>query len=196
MSITLAWRYGRLYSMARPVPSTCGSCCTSPESVVVLACVGKPRLRTPVTAKGRRKDKPFGRSPSPLPKKRPGEIVLKWSTPRLLLPEPPISALTPVDKRNSWGPFTSKRYLAPISRLAKPEIDEFPAPVVLMVRQVSLISMSKLGVMRFERSTEKSYSTVEGAPSAAGLGTREMVGSDISSATKGSSVTRVAGKKR
>src|SRR5579863_8432681 len=52
--------------------------------------------------------------------------------------------------------------------------------------------MPRSGVIRFDRSTSRSYSWL---PSAL-LGLRVTVGSDISSATNGSSVRIVAGKKR
>ncbi len=50
--------------------------------------------------------------------------------------------------------------------------------------------------MRFEMSSAKSVSRVAGSSPLAGVLKYEMVGSDSSSATKGSSVASVAGKKR
>src|SRR5437016_2957648 len=50
--------------------------------------------------------------------------------------------------------------------------------------------------MRFDTSTEKSVSRVAGASPLAGVLMVEIVGSDNSSATNGSSVASVAGKNR
>ena len=50
--------------------------------------------------------------------------------------------------------------------------------------------------MRFDTSAEKTVSRVAGASSLAGVLIVEIVGSDSSSATKGSSVVSVAGKNR
>src|ERR1700681_4421463 len=56
--------------------------------------------------------------------------------------------------------------------------------------------MPRFSVMRFETSTEKSVSRVAGASPLAGVLMVEIVGSDNSSATNGSSVASVAGKNR
>src|SRR6516164_3747399 len=62
-----------------------------------------------------------------------------------------------------------------------------------MFDQVSLIEMPKSSVMRFDRSTEMSHSVAAGTSPVFDQAT---VGKDISSATQGSSVASVAGKKR
>src|SRR5450755_14717 len=54
----------------------------------------------------------------------------------------------------------------------------------------------RFSVTRFDTSTEKSVSRVAGPSSPAGALMDEIVGNDSSSATKGSSVVRVAGKNR
>src|ERR1700731_1119607 len=59
--------------------------------------------------------------------------------------------------------------------------------------QTSPIEMPKSGVIRLETSTETSHSVAGGTSP---VRDQEIVGSDISSATQGSSVASVAGKKR
>src|SRR4029077_7077160 len=62
-----------------------------------------------------------------------------------------------------------------------------------MCFQVSLSETPKSWVMRFEMSAPTSHSVAGGI---AAVRDQEMVGSDISSATHGSSVLSVAGRKR
>src|SRR6516165_5201243 len=62
-----------------------------------------------------------------------------------------------------------------------------------MCDQVSPIVMPKSSVMRFDKSAEISHSVAGGTSPVFDHAT---VGSDISSATQGSSVASVAGKKR
>src|SRR5215510_2560522 len=56
--------------------------------------------------------------------------------------------------------------------------------------------MAKLGVIRFEMSAANDVSRVDGSSAVANVRDVEMVGSDSSSATNGSSVAIVAGKNR
>src|SRR6476659_988385 len=176
----------RLYSNAKPNRNTAGF-----GDPPVLALLGKPTPTRPVIATGRTNDNPCGKSPKPLPKNTPGVQVLKLSAPTCLLPVPPTSTSRPTDTTASCSSFSKNSYFEPTERLSNPFI-ALPREG-LSVMNVSPNSMSHFGVMRRAISEETSVSRV---PPSSGVTMLDTVGSENSSATKGSSVESVAGKNR
>src|ERR1700690_3589880 len=86
---------------------------------ILPALVGKLAPMTPVIANGLKNPIESGKSPNPLPKKRPGEIVVKesdsWRAPVL-----PMSKSVPTERINSWGSFVRNCHFAPTPRLFQP----------------------------------------------------------------------------
>ena len=111
--------------------------------------------------------------------------------PELMAPVEPQSTIRPSSIANSCEPSLSSWYCAVVSRLSNPAMVGPPGPRICV--QVSPIEMPKSSVMRFDSSPETSHS-VAGGTSA--VRDQETVGSDSSSATHGSSMASVAGKKR
>src|SRR3984893_15209848 len=108
-----------------------------------------------------------------------------------MAPVEPQSTTRPSSMASSCEPSLSNWYCAAVWRLSNPAMVGPPGPRICF--QVSLSEMPKSAVMRLEKSAPTSHS-VAGGMSA--VRDQEMVGSDISSATHGSSVLRVAGRKR
>src|ERR1700730_1315729 len=108
-----------------------------------------------------------------------------------MAPVEPQSTTRPSSMASSCEPSLSNWYCAAVWRLSNPAMVGPPGPQ--MCFQVSLSEMPKSAVMRLEKSAPTSHA-VAGGMSA--VRDQEMVGSDISSATHGSSVVSVAGRKR
>src|SRR4029077_10601184 len=175
-----------LYSIAKPVCNTAGFGDSS-----VRALIGSATPIRPVIASGLNHVNPCGKSPKPLPKNRPGVHVLKLSAPILLFPVPPTSTPRPKETTISCSSFSKNSYFEPMERLLKP-FAALPC-AGRSIMNVSPNSMSHFGVMRRATSEEISVSRV---PPLSGVTMLETVGSESSSATNGSSVESVAGKKR
>src|SRR6266446_2059159 len=175
-----------LYSTAKPDCNTAGF-----RDPSVRALLGKATPTRPVIASGLSHGNPCGKSPKPLPKNSPGVHVLKVSAPTCLLPVPPTSTPRPRDTTASRSSFSKNSYFEPTERLSKP-FTVLPREGLSVVN-VSPNSMSHFGVMRRAISEEISVSRV---PPSSGVTMLETVGSENSSATNGSSVESVAGKKR
>src|SRR5580700_1463746 len=111
--------------------------------------------------------------------------------PELLAPVPPQSTIRPSSIANSCELSLSSWYCAVVSRLPKPAMVGPPGPRIC--DQTSPIEMPKSSVMRFETSAETSHSVAGGTSP---VRDHDTVGSDSSSATHGSSMASVAGKKR
>src|SRR5579864_1966407 len=111
--------------------------------------------------------------------------------PELMAPVEPQSTTRPSSMASSCEPSLSSWYCAAVCRLSKPAMVGPPGPRICF--QVSLNEMPKSGVMRLEKSAPTSHSVAGGMSAVLD---QEMVGSDISSATHGSSVASVAGRKR
>src|SRR5437773_1930026 len=98
---TFAFKYGMLYSIAKPHCSVwgCRSTSTSPASltVVVLERDGMPTPTCPVTAKGRRYFMSSDKSPKPLPKNNAVVNIEKDSAPTRFDPLPPMSQSMPAE---------------------------------------------------------------------------------------------------
>src|ERR1700722_4896341 len=106
-------------------------------------------------------------------------------------PGPPLSTTKPSSIAVSCVGSFSSWYWNAVSRLPKPEIVGLPGWRICV--QPLPIETPKSSVMRFEISPEISSSFAGGTSPVLDQAT---VGSDISSATQGSSVARVAGKNR
>jgi len=131
----------------------------------------------------------------PLPKSRAGLKTSKDSAPALFLPVPPASQPNAAERIVSWVALVKNWYLSVISRLPKP----------LSVRPLSAGSRRfhsppsvrpRSGKMRFENSPEMLVIWLGGTSPSPGCLMCRKVGSDSSSATKGSSSVSVDGKKR
>src|ERR1700719_76307 len=175
-----------LYSTAKPDCNTAGF---GDPSVRALLGIATPTR--PVIASGLNHGNPCGKSPKPLPKNSDGVHVLKLSAPTSLLPVPPTSTARPSETTASCSSSSKNSYFEPTERLLKP-FTAFPCEG-LSVMNASPNSMSHFGVMRRAMSDETSVSRV---PPLSGVTMLETVGSENSSATNGSSVDSVAGKKR
>ena len=104
---------------------------------------------------------------------------------------PPQSVIRPRSIAVSCSSFFMSWYCSVVSRSEKPA--RVGPPGWRICDQVSPIEMPKSSVMRFEISAETSHSVAGGTSP---VFDQDTVGSDISSATHGSSTASVAGKKR
>src|SRR5205085_4843602 len=109
-----------------------------------------------------------------------------------IAPEPPTSVITPTEATASCGAFSRNWYLGVTSRFWKP-FGLCGGPAWSRWVQAYPIEKPKSEVMRFESSLLIAVSTTDGSVPVFWF---ETVGSDSSSATKGSSIVIVAGKKR
>src|SRR6476646_3563697 len=108
-----------------------------------------------------------------------------------MAPVPPHSTTNPTSIAVSCVGSLSNWYWNAVSRLPKPEMVGLPGWRICV--QPLPIETPKSSVMRFEISPEISSSLAAGTSPVFDQAT---VGSDISSATQGSSVASVAGKNR
>src|SRR5580704_12709790 len=108
-----------------------------------------------------------------------------------MAPVEPQSTTRPSSMASSCELSLSSWYCAAVCRLSNPAMVGPPGPRICF--QVSLSEMPKSAVMRLEKSAPTPHSVAGGISA---VRDQEIVGSDISSATHGSSVTRVAGRKR
>ena len=135
---------------------------------------------------------PSAMSPNPLPAVIMGVIVLNGSaSPDCTAPVEPHSTPSPSSMRNSCGPSLSSWYWNVVPKFWKPATVP-PFSGRIWVQPPDSVT-PKSWVIRLERSTL--ISTWFAVGTSAVLN-QSRVGSDISSATQGSSVTSVAGRKR
>src|SRR5450755_2522127 len=111
--------------------------------------------------------------------------------PELMAPVEPQSITRPTKSASSCELSLSNWYCAAVSMLSKPAMVGPLGPRICV--QLAPIEMPKSAVMRFDNSPDTSHWLAGGVSA---VRDHETVGNDSSSATHGSSVASVAGKKR
>src|ERR1700726_1673855 len=135
-----------------------------------------------------------GRSPNPLPIFIVGVITLHGEAPTPAAPVLPHSTTSPASHANSCGASLYTWYWNAVVRFIKPLALEPKVAASAGGRtnvQVDATVIPKFSVMRLEKSPATSFSRPAGLALL-----NSTVGSDISSATQGSSTVSVAGRKR
>ena len=149
----------------------------------------------PVTASGLSQASALGRSPKPLPKSRAGLKTSKDSAPIFARPVPPASQPKATEKMVSCSALVKNWYLSVSSRLPKP-LSVLPLAAGSRRVQSPPKVRPRLGKIRLENSPETVVFWRAGVSPSRGSLMWNTVGSESSSATKGSSMVRVDGKKR
>src|SRR5262245_41760669 len=170
---------------------------TSPVSGSVLTTllawrIGIETPKTPVKTSGCRKLTASGKSPRHLPQKSWG-VTRSNESAICLLPVPPTSHPSPAATRSWRSGFRKKTYFSETSMLSKPFNVTSCAWSRILYVPATLTPRS--GLRRLAISALSSVSFVADESLDAGVLMCETVGNDSSSATNGSSIASVAGRK-